>query len=78
MIQLAAPVFVGNQIQIDFTAANYRSGRSFQLWKATASSGPWTLDNTATITTVAPSFAFRAATQTGAAATEFYRVKGIY
>jgi len=41
VIQLASqPTLLGNQIQIDFNVTNYRSGMTFQLWKASSPGGP--------------------------------------
>jgi len=72
------PVLAGTQMQIDFNVTNYRSGMTFQLWKASDPSGSWTLDGAATITTLIPSTKFRATTSTGGAARAFYKVRGTY
>jgi hypothetical protein len=79
IIQIVAqPVLSGTQIQMDFTVASYRSGMSFQLWKAPSPDGAWALDSSASIVTITPNSTFRATTQTGSASSAFYRVKALY
>ncbi len=68
------PVLQGGQIQMDFTVSNYRSGMTFQLYKATAPNGSWTLDATATLQPVVPNSQFRFTTSIGSAGQTFYRV----
>jgi len=79
VVQLASvPVIVGNQIQLDFGINNYRSGMTFQLWQASDPAGPWSLDATATISTIVPNTTLRATTTIGATSRLFYRIKGLY
>jgi hypothetical protein len=78
-IQLAnSPAFLGSQFQVDFTVANYSSGMTFELWKAAALSGSWTLDSSASLQTLVPNSKFRFTTPTGGASRSFYRVRGNY
>ncbi len=79
IIQLTnRPVLTGSQIQIDFTVTNYRTGMTFQLWRASDLSANWTLDGTASFSTLIPNSRFRATASTGGAARMFYKVKGTY
>ena len=76
-VQVAGtPSVNGTQVQIDFSVANYRTGMTFQLWKATDSSGTWTQDISASLQTLTPNSQFRFTTSAGAAAKAFYRVRG--
>lgn len=75
---VSGPTFSADEIHVDFTATNYRSGMTFQLWKAFDPAGPWSLDTSAVISTITPNMAFRATAQTGGAVSVFYRVKGSY
>ncbi|HTL55868.1 MAG TPA: CAP domain-containing protein [Candidatus Limnocylindrales bacterium] len=72
----STPSVNGNQVQIDFTVSNYRTGMTFQLWKATAPSGTWTQDTSATLQTLTPNSKFRFTTSTGGASKTFYRIRG--
>ncbi len=77
-IQLSSkPVISSGQIKIDFTVTNYRTGMTFQLWKAPDPSGPWTLDSTATTTTLVTGSKFQEKTAIGSAAWTYYRVLGV-
>jgi Cysteine-rich secretory protein family len=78
-LQLGAkPVLAGGQIQVDFSVSNYRAGMTFQLYKAAAPEGPWSLDGTATLQTVVPSSQFRFTSATGNATRTFYKVSGAF
>jgi hypothetical protein len=78
LLIVSPPTISGAQIQIDFTVANYVTGMTFQLWKATAVTGPWTQDASASLSTLVANSKFQLTTSTGAAASTFYRVKGSY
>ena len=71
------PVLTGSQIQIDFTVTNYRSGMTFQLWKS-SDLLTWTLDGSASFSTLIANSRFRATASTGGASKMFYKVKGSY
>lgn len=72
------PVLSGNQIQLDFNVANYRTGMTFELWKASDPAGSWTLDNSVSFQTLIPNSKFRATTSTGGSSKGYYRVRGNY
>jgi len=72
------PVLAGGQVQVDFTVADYRAGMTFQLYKAAAAEGPWSLDGTATLQTGVPNTQFRFTTATGNAPRTFYKVSGAF
>ena len=78
-LQLAStPSVSGTQVQIDFTVSNYRSGTSFQLWKATDPAGAWTQDTAATFHTLITNSSFFFTTTNGGAGQTFYRVKASF
>jgi hypothetical protein len=78
-LQLAsAPSIAGTQVQIDFVVSNYRTGMTFQLWKAVDPSGTWTQDTSATWQTLTANSIFRFTTSNGGATHAFYRVKGSF
>jgi hypothetical protein len=74
---ISKPVIAAGQAQIDFTVASFTPGMTFQLWKAPDPNGPWTQDNTATITTLIANSKFRATTSIGTAARGFYKIRGL-
>jgi uncharacterized protein YkwD len=73
---VSSPSVTPTQVQIDFAVSNYRSGMTFQLWKATDPGGTWTQDSSATLTTLTANSKFRFTTSPGQAAGSFYRIKG--
>jgi Cysteine-rich secretory protein family len=75
---VSRPTISGSQVQVDFSVANYHSGMTFQLWKASDLSGPWTQDASATLSTLVANSKFRLATTSGTAARTFYKVKGSF
>jgi hypothetical protein len=75
---VSAPVLATNQVQLDFTVANYRAGMSFQLLQTSVASGPWSTNGTASFQTLIANSKFRATASTGGAAKMFYRVKASY
>ena len=78
-LQLAsAPSIAGTQVQIDFVVSNYRTGMTFQLWKAADPAGAWTQDTSATWQTLTANSIFRFTTSNGGATHAFYRVKGSF
>jgi hypothetical protein len=72
-----APTISGSQVQIDFTVANFRAGMTFELLRAPDLQGAWTQDTSATLQTLAINSRFRFTTSTGAAASMFFKLKGI-
>jgi len=72
------PSVVGNQVQMEFTVANYRTGMTFHLLKASSPQGSWSIDPSASFQTVIPNARFRATTTTGGASRAFYRVTSSY
>jgi hypothetical protein len=79
VVQLVSgPTVTGNQVQVDFTVANYRSDMTLQLWKAADPAGTWAQDTSASLQTLVANSKFRFTTTTGGAARTFYRVKGTY
>jgi len=72
------PVVTSGQVQAEFTVANYRSGMTFELWKASSPAGAWAKDTSATFQTVVANSRFRFTTTTGGASQGYYRVKGLY
>ncbi len=78
-LQLASkPALQGGQVQVDFSVSNYRSGMTFQLYKATAPNGSWNLDSTATLQALVPNTQFRFTTSAGSASQTFYRVRATF
>jgi len=75
---VSSPTIVGTQVQMDFTVANYRTGMTFQLWKATDPTGTWTQDTSATNQTLTANSKFRFTTSTGGASMLYYRVKASF
>jgi len=75
---VTGPSVSGNQVQIDFLVANYRSGMSFELWTASDVGGAWTQDSSAALQTLAANSRFRFTSPSGGALRRFYRVKGTY
>jgi hypothetical protein len=72
------PVVTSGQVQAEFTVANYRSGMTFELWKAGSPAGVWAKDTSATFQTVVADSRFRFTTTTGGASQGYYRVKALY
>ncbi len=70
-----SPSVSGNQVQIDFDVANYRTGTMFQLLKASDPAAAWNPDGAASFQTVTPNTKFRATTTTGGASQAFYQLK---
>jgi len=78
-IQLAnVPVASAGQVQVDFTVANFSTGMTFQLLKASDPAGQWVIDDSASLQTLVASSKFRFLTSSGSASREFYRVQGNY
>jgi len=78
-IQLVnVPVISAGQVQVDFTVANFSSGMTFQLLKASDPAGAWTVDGSASLQTLVAGSKFRFSTSTGGASLAFYRVQGNY
>lgn len=75
---VSKPNISAGQVQVDFTANNYRAGMTFQLWKAGSPTGTWTQDTSATLTVLVPNSKFRFATAQGTATKMFYKVKASY
>lgn len=72
-----SPKYLTTQFQLDFTVANYRSGMTFQLWKAATLTNGWTQDTSAVLQTLIANSKFRFTTPTAGAPRMFYRVKGM-
>jgi len=70
-----APVLSGGQVQIDFDVANYQTGMSFTLLKATDVTASLTPDSSASFQTIIANSRFRFTTSTGGAPQTFYRVR---
>ena len=70
-----APLLSGGQVQIDFDVANYQSGMSFQLLKATDVTASLTPDSSASFQTIIANSRFRVTTSTGGASRTFYRIR---
>jgi hypothetical protein len=77
-LQLQPPIITGTQVQIEFAVVNYRSGMTFQLWKSASPSGPWSVDSSATLSTLVAGAKYRATTSTAGGSGWFYRVRGTY
>ena len=75
---VSSPSVVGTQVQMDFAVSNYRTGMTFQLWKATDPTATWTLDTSATNQTLTANSKFRFTTSTGGASMIFYQIKGSF
>jgi uncharacterized protein YkwD len=79
VIQLAGkPTVSSSQFQVDFVVTNYRTGMTFQLWRAPNPNGIWAQDTSAFFETLVPNSRFRTSTTTGTAPKMFYRVLGSY
>jgi hypothetical protein len=68
------PSVSGNQVQIDFTVTNYRTGMAFQLLNAPDPDAAWATNNSALITNLFNS-TFRVTASTGGASKMFYRIQ---
>ena len=78
-IQLnSSPVLTATQFQIDFVVTDFRSGMTFQLWKASDPAGTWTVDTSAILQTLVANSKFRMTASTGGATRMFYKVRGSY
>ena len=75
---VSLPTLTGNQVQMDFTVVNYRTGMTLQLWRAADPSATWAQDTSASLQTLITNSKFRFTTSTGGAARMFYRIKGSY
>ena len=75
---LSSAAIAGNQIQLDFTVANYQAGMTFQLLKASDVGGAYGVDASASFQTLIANSKFRATTSTGGAERMFYKIKGSY
>ena len=73
VITLRPPALTGSQVRIDFTLSS-GSASGFSLLRASAASGPWTVDSAAVLSTNTPG-AFRYTTSTGGVAGRFFRVR---
>ncbi|HKS37177.1 MAG TPA: CAP domain-containing protein [Verrucomicrobiae bacterium] len=72
---IGAPALSGGQVQIDFDVANYQTGMSFQLLKATDVTSGLTPDSSASFQTIIANSRFRFTTSTDGAPLTFYRVR---
>lgn len=75
---VSRPTLSGTQVLVDFNVANYRTGMTFQLWKATDLSGPWTQDSSASLSTLTANTKFRFTATRGTGTRTFYKVKGSF
>jgi hypothetical protein len=73
---IASPVLSGNEVQIDFSVANFRSGMVFQLLKSADLQNGWTQDTSAFFQTLVANSRFRFTTSSGAAQKLFFKIKG--
>jgi hypothetical protein len=74
----SSPVLTATQFQIDFVVTDFRSGMTFQLWKASDPAGTWTVDTSAILQTLVANSKFRMTASTGGAIRMFYKVRGSY
>ena len=65
----------GNQFQVDFNVANYRTGMIFQLERTLSLSSGWMTVGNATLQTIVPNSKFRFTAPTTGGSKESYRVK---
>ncbi|PYI80428.1 MAG: hypothetical protein DME26_21655 [Verrucomicrobia bacterium] len=64
----------GNQFQVDFNVANYRTGMIFQLERTLSLSSGWMTVGNATLQTIVPNSKFRFTAPTTGGSKESYRV----
>jgi hypothetical protein len=69
------PTVSGNQVQIPFAVANFRSGMTFQLWHTASLQGAWTQDAGATLQILAAGSSYQFNTTSAGAGTAFFRVR---